>query len=105
MVLRKPGRRLGDPNHGVRPAIVDPDWNNFAPRAGFAYRPAFAKNTVVRGGFGIYYATDNWNELQFEVMGPPFYQSQTLTSDPTKPTQRSLELVVEHRNRLAEAEG
>ena len=47
---------------------------------------AFAKNTVIRGGFGIYYATDNWNELQFEVMGPPFYQSQTLTSDPTKPT-------------------
>jgi hypothetical protein len=44
------------------------------------------KNTVVRGGAGIYYATDNWNELQFEVIGPPFYQSQTLNSDPTKPT-------------------
>lgn len=73
-------------NHGVRSSIVDPDWNNFAPRFGFAYRPAFAKNTVVRGGIGIYYATDNLNELQFEVMGPPFYQSQTLTSDPTKPT-------------------
>jgi outer membrane receptor protein involved in Fe transport len=45
-------------NHGVRASIVDPDWNNFAPRVGIAYRPTFAKNTVVRGGFGIYYATD-----------------------------------------------
>ncbi|HYM09419.1 MAG TPA: carboxypeptidase regulatory-like domain-containing protein [Bryobacterales bacterium] len=73
-------------NHGVRPSIVDPDWNNFAPRFGFAYRPSFAKNTVVRGGFGIFYATDNFNEEQFKVIGPPFYQSQTLNSDPTKPT-------------------
>ncbi|HVW86950.1 MAG TPA: hypothetical protein VHB50_19825, partial [Bryobacteraceae bacterium] len=73
-------------NKGVRPSIVDPDYNNFAPRLGFAWRPSFMKNTVVRGGAGIYYATDNWNELQFEVIGPPFYQSQTLNSDPSKPT-------------------
>ncbi len=73
-------------NHGVRPSIVDPDYNNFAPRLGFAYHPGFLKNTVVRGGAGTYYATDNWNELQFEVIGPPFYQSQTLNSDPVKPT-------------------
>jgi hypothetical protein len=73
-------------NHGVRPSIVDPDWNNFAPRFGFAYRPAFSKNTVIRGGFGVYYTTDNFNEEQFKVIGPPFYQSQTLNSDPTKPT-------------------
>ena len=73
-------------NHGVRPSIVDPDWNNFAPRFGFAYRPTFSKNTVVRGGFGVYYATDNFNEEQFKVIGPPFYQSQTLNSNPTTPT-------------------
>jgi hypothetical protein len=73
-------------NKGVRPSIVDPDWNNFAPRFGFAYRPGFFKNTVVRGGIGIYYATDNFNEEQFKVIGPPFYQSQTLFGDPTKPT-------------------
>lgn len=73
-------------NKGVRPSIVDPDWNNFAPRFGFAYRPGFLRNTVVRGGYGIYYATDNFNEEQFKVIGPPFYQSQTLNGDPAKPT-------------------
>lgn len=72
--------------HGVRGSVVDPDYNNFAPRFGFAYRPTFTRNTVIRGGFGTYYATDNFNEEQFKVIGPPFYQTQTLNSDPTKPT-------------------
>jgi hypothetical protein len=31
------------------------DWNNFAPRFGFAYRPRENSNLVVRGGYGIYY--------------------------------------------------
>ena len=55
---------------GVRPDIVDPDCNNFAPRFGFTWRPGFAQNTVVRGGFGIYYATDNFNEEQFKGQRP-----------------------------------
>lgn len=70
--------------HGVRPEIVDPDYNNFAPRVGLAYQ--VTKNTVFRAGGGIYYATDNANELQFEIVGAPFYSSQTLTSSATAPT-------------------
>jgi len=70
----------------VRNGIVDPDWNNFAPRVGFAYSPGFAKNSVVRGSFGTFYATDNWNELQFEVIQPAYYSTQTVTSSPTAPT-------------------
>lgn len=71
---------------GVRNGIVDPDWNNFAPRVGFAYTPSFARNTVIRGAFGVFYATDNWNELQFLVIQPDFYKTQTVNSDPTTPT-------------------
>ena len=70
----------------VRNGIVDPTWRNWAPRIGFAYSPSWAKNTVVRGAFGVFYATDNWNELQFEVVLPAYYTTQTLISDPTKPT-------------------
>ncbi len=73
---------------GVRNGIVDPNWHNFAPRIGFAYSPTYVRNTVFRGSYGIFYATDNWNELQFLVIGPDFYSSQTLNSDPTSPTLR-----------------
>lgn len=31
-------------------------YKDFAPRIGFAWSPAFAKNTVLRGGYSIYYA-------------------------------------------------
>jgi len=41
---------------GVRPEIVDPDWNNLAGRVGFAWRPSWWKGLVMRGGAGTYYS-------------------------------------------------
>ncbi len=34
-------------------SLIHPDWNNVAPRLGFAYSPA--QRWVVRGGYGIFY--------------------------------------------------
>jgi hypothetical protein len=78
-------RRVVLAGQGVRPDIVDPDYNNWAPRFGFNWNPKFIQNFVVRGGFGIFYATDNFNEEQFKANGPPFFQAQTLTGDARVP--------------------
>ena len=42
----------GEPPN-ARDGLLDPDRNNFAPRFGFAY--SLFKNTVVRGGIGVFY--------------------------------------------------
>ena len=36
-------------------------WIDFSPRMGFTYKPTFLKNTVLRGGGGIYFDTPNMN--------------------------------------------
>ncbi|QEE29862.1 TonB-dependent receptor [Terriglobus albidus] len=69
----------------IRRSIVKPDFNNFAPRIGFAWRPSLLPNTVIRGGVGTYYATDNFNEEQFKNQGSPFYTSRSNTPSTTTP--------------------
>jgi hypothetical protein len=85
-----PGAVVSSRSGGVRNGIVDPEWHEFAPRFGFAYSPGFMKNTVVRSSYGIFWASDVWNDLQFLVVGPNFYSSQTVTT--TSNTESSIHL-------------
>ena len=48
---------LASPNFG----LVNPDRTNFGPRIGFAY--SLNEKTVVRGGYGIYYAPVVYNDF------------------------------------------
>jgi hypothetical protein len=66
---------LGLP-HNARREITDPDWNNFAPRFGFAYR--WDDRTTIRGGYGVFYAgLMTWEWSQFRGNWP-YAVTQTL---------------------------
>ncbi len=60
---------------GFPKSLIETDWNNFAPRFGFAWRP-LGPDTVVRGGVGIYYdtATDmpSSGSTPFNIAEPSF---------------------------------
>jgi hypothetical protein len=63
-------------------------YTNFAPRAGFAYRVGGREDTVVRGGYGVYYglpAIQTWNSAN--GLGAPFLLSKAFTGPtPSKTT-------------------
>ena len=65
-------------------SLVNPDRTMFSPRFGFAWRPKWVKETVVRGGYGI-----NFNTGQFATFAqslafqPPFAITQNNTLSTT----------------------
>ncbi|HEX8147992.1 MAG TPA: TonB-dependent receptor [Pyrinomonadaceae bacterium] len=60
--------------------IWQKDWNNFAPRAGFAWDVFSDQRFVVRGGAGIFYDRI-WNNLFENIrFNPPTFSFNTITS-------------------------
>ena len=66
-------------------------WNsnylNLAPRVGFS--ASVKPGWVVRGGFGIYYTSTAYNELQFLMANPPNYLTQAFTYPTQSPVNIS----------------
>ncbi|WP_242617870.1 TonB-dependent receptor [Edaphobacter modestus] len=61
-------------------SLVNPDHTMFSPRFGFAYRPkgSFFKETVIRGGYGINYNTQQYSSFARQLaFQPPFAVTQT----------------------------
>lgn len=70
-------------NPNLRPGIWFPDYNNFGPRFGFAYQ--LTGNTVLRGGYGLFYSKTQGNELQFKINAPPLVFAASLTGNTKTP--------------------
>jgi outer membrane receptor protein involved in Fe transport len=62
----------------ARRGIVNPDYKNFAPRVGAAYR--LGNKTTVRSGYGIFYTGDYLWEAQGIRGNYPYAISETLTN-------------------------
>lgn len=65
-------------------STVRPDWNNWAPRVGIAYR--FDEKTVLRTGYGIYYGGVDHIGDRFLHCSPPFFFQFGFNTDSINPT-------------------
>ncbi len=59
-------------SNGASRGLVPNDWNNFGPRAGFAYQLTGDGKTVVRGGVGVFYFVDRGGIDNQLAQNPPF---------------------------------
>jgi len=67
----------------VIPGTWNTNYNDWAPRFGFSYTAGDC--TVIRGGYGIYYAPILYNNLQFQLLYSPNYVNQAYTLNISKP--------------------
>jgi hypothetical protein len=82
--LYEPGSGLGNIGTIGPSGLLYPDYTDFAPRVGLAYKAT--DKLSVRSSYGIFYQTPPGNQYEFQDSGPPFVQSSALVSSTAKPT-------------------
>ena len=73
---------------GLPASITPSDHLDFAPRIGVAWSPFGSEKTVIRSGYGIFFAYPDTNLLNHTVVTVPFSDNQTVFNDrpPVVPT-------------------
>jgi hypothetical protein len=72
---------------GLPKSLVRTNYDNFAPRAGFAWRPFGDNRTVVRSGYGVFYTGSRLSAIRTDLAGGfPFSVAQTFTGSATNPS-------------------
>jgi hypothetical protein len=67
-------------------SLLQPDWTEFQPRLGFAWRPIPASSLVVRGSYNVGYNTSVYQGLAaFMAQQSPLSKSLILQNGPTTP--------------------
>ena len=78
----QPGAYTGAFSNG----LLNPDRNNFGPRAALAWKPWSGKNRIVRVGYGIYYNPGIYDQFTARLSAqPPFAQSTTVNTSVLNP--------------------
>ena len=66
-------------------SLIRPDYNNWSPRLGIAWRPKLKRAMTVRAGYGMFYNTSIYNQLSSQLANqPPHAQAQALLTSATE---------------------
>jgi hypothetical protein len=76
---------LSAPTETVGPLYENPTYTNVSPRGGFAWDIFGDGSTAVRGGYGLYFNTNNHQNLIVTVTNPPFTPRPVIVN-PTFPS-------------------
>jgi hypothetical protein len=71
---------------GLPSSLVYGDYKDFAPRFGLAWRPFGGNRTAIRSGYGIYYGSQEYNDVRNALANVfPFAISETVNRNASQP--------------------